>query len=162
MCRFFVVAVIAGGFLTGCTGGPVVPKTVPTGGVVQWKGKPLASAYVTFIAEDGQSAVGETDAQGQYKLTSHFGPKADAKGVVPRNYKVTVSKLVPPGTMTEEEYKQILTAANEAMAAGKVVARDKKPPQLVQLLPAKYSDTVKTELKATVGGEVKEFKFDLN
>ncbi len=145
--------------VTGC--GPGIPETVETGGAVTWEGKPLAGAYVTFVGEEGQTAVGQTDAEGKFKLTSHFSPKAEAQGVVARQYKVIISKMVPPGNMTEEEYKQIADAANAIVSKGGVVPAGKEPPKKVELLPPKYSDAQQTELTADANDEVNDFKFDL-
>lgn len=155
--RMFALWLLIG--LMGC--GPGVPETVVTGGSVLWQGKPLAGAYVTFIGEEGQSAVGLTDAEGRFKLTSHFGPNLEAKGVVARHYKVVVSKMVPPGSMTEEEYKKITDAANAVVAKGGALPTNQQPPDKVELLPPKYSDSSKTELTADASDEVNDFKFDL-
>lgn len=162
MGRWYSAIVLTGWLLLGlgCMA-PSIPETVSTGGSVLFQGKPLAGAYVTFIGEEGQSAVGQTDAQGQFKLTSHFGPKAEAQGVVARHYKVIISKMVPPGTMTEDEYKRISDAANAIVAGGGVVPQDKQPPPKVELLPAKYSDAANTELSADASDEINDFTFDL-
>lgn len=158
------LTVLAGGILllAGCWSGEIVPpETVATTGTVTWQGQPLARAFVTFIGEDGQSAVGQTDEAGKFTLTSHFGPRAEAKGVVPRDYKVTVSKMVPPGSMSEADYKQKLEAANAIVSAGGVLTPDKEVPPLVELLPAKYSDARQTELRADANDETNDFKFEL-
>ena len=148
------------GFLgAGCE--PAIPETVATGGTVLWQGKPLAGAYVTFAGEEGQSAVGQTDAEGKFKLTAHFSPKAEAQGVVARHYKVIISKMVPPGTMTEEQYQKISDAANAIVSKGGVVPAGQEPPKKVELLPAKYSSAEKTELTADASDEINDFKFDL-
>jgi len=61
-------------------------KLVDGGGIVKYKGAPLAGASVTFIPKNGPVATGTTDLNGKFKLTT--GAMA---GVAVGDCKVTVS-----------------------------------------------------------------------
>jgi hypothetical protein len=157
-----VPLVLAGtvlGLASGCGQGP---KLVPVTGTVLYRGQPLAGATVVFVPRGEPSgpallATGLTDAEGRFSLRTHVGPAVTREGAVPGGHRVTVSKFVPPGGMTEEEYQQKVAAAGQAVysATGSVPAK-------VQLVPPRYSDSQKTELAATVtAGGNNDFPFDL-
>lgn len=149
--------------LAGCsTEGPTVPKVTAVTGTVTLDGQALAGAAVTFTHSSGASGVGVTDAQGHYELVSYYGPRTEAKGVVPLDYQVTISKFVPPKGMTQEEYQAKVDAANQISATGAVPTPAQQAPALQQLLPPQYSSPGKTELKATVTAPGKnQFDFQL-
>ena len=74
----------------GCSPSDPNRKTVPVKGVVLYKGKPLEKAYVTFFQpEANRSAIGETDAEGRFTLTTFV----EGDGALPGSHKVTVRKL---------------------------------------------------------------------
>lgn len=58
------------------------------GGVVTFKGAPLADASVTFIPESGPVAIGTTDLSGKFKLSTGIRP-----GAAIGNCKVTVTLM---------------------------------------------------------------------
>ena len=74
--------------LTAC--GPAPLPTHPVSGTVTKKGQPVAGAAVTFVPDsaDGRSAVGVTDANGAFKLTT----QEQDDGAMLGSYKVTVAK----------------------------------------------------------------------
>lgn len=126
----------------GCGQKTAGPKTYPVTGAVTLKGEPVAGATVTFHGADGKStAVGTTDAKGQYTLTA--GPAG--QGALAGKYQVAIVK-----------YK----AAEPAPAAkgGEYVPPDPNqppPPAPENLLPAKYADPKTSALTADVqpGGQ---------
>jgi hypothetical protein len=81
-------------FMMGCgkSVDPNRPKTVKAGGVVLYNGQPVEGATVTLVPADNgpRGAVGKTDAQGRFVLTS-FDPN---DGAVPGKYYVGIAKVV--------------------------------------------------------------------
>jgi uncharacterized protein (TIGR03067 family) len=73
-------------------GDKIEKKLAPVVGKVTLNGQPLAKATVEFVPLDkgGQRAMGTTDENGDYKLTT--GGKKE--GVVPGKYRVVISKKV--------------------------------------------------------------------
>ena len=124
--------------LPGCapSGIPEGPAPVPVEGTVTLDGQPLAGASLMF----GQSAFGETDANGHYELSAAGGKK----GCPPGEYQVVIEKWVMPDG---SPYK---SADMSPMDAG-----------AKQELPAKYTNMETTELKATVPAEGGTFPFEL-
>ncbi len=140
--------------VTGCGGGL---SPIPVSGTVTHKGKPVEGATVTFVRgtgslTNGEMAMGVTDASGRYELTSHFGPQTSGSGAVAGEYKVTVSKLVPPNGMTDAQYKVLTDAAARASERGAALPPERRPPPLAESLPPKYSSQTTTQLNAKVGG----------
>ncbi len=97
---------LAGGIAAaGCTRrrgprGPARMPTVPAGGVVTFRGKPVAKASVVFLHEGGSaSAVGTTDAEGRFTLTTY----ARDDGAPVGKYAMTVATVdtteVEPGVL---------------------------------------------------------------
>lgn len=151
----------------GCGGSKILPSATAVTGTVQYQGKPLAGATVTFSAKEGnlasgRIAMGTTDAQGRFRLQSYAGPTESVEGSVPGTYRVTVSKYVPPQGMSDADYQAKVKAEEEAMQKKGIVAPNEKAPQRIELLPAKYSDPQKSQLSATVAKDGKnDFSFDL-
>ncbi len=152
-------------WLTGC--GPKRAATKPVTGTVVYRGQPLDGANVLFsrgsrnIAE-GEVAMGKTDAQGRFTLTTHFGSATDSKGAPEGKYEVTISKRVPPKGVSESQYRAMVEAANKIGESGAPVPPDKQPPALVEMLPEHYSVVGKSKLSAdiTAGGKT-DFEFKL-
>ena len=145
---------------SGC--GPSGPKVVTAKGTVLYQGKPLVGATVTLLPKDEQSGPvlainGSTDAEGRFSLKTFVSATAPSEGVPPGEYRVTISKYVPPNGMTEEEYQEKVKAEENA-----VRTKQNHLPNKVESLPPKYSDGKKTELKASIpGGGNGDLKFDL-
>lgn len=124
--------------LAGCPSTSTRPEVelVPVEGTITLDGQPLASASVMFGQGD---AVGETDANGHYKLA-----RGDRKGVPVGDYQVVVEKWV---TEDGSPYKSDEMSPMDAGAK--------------QEVPAKYSNMESTELKATVAAGGGTFDFEL-
>ena len=124
----------------GCGGGGAAKpaKTYPVSGVVKYKGQPVAGATVVFSlsGEKPRTAMGQTDAEGRYKLGT-FQP---GDGAVEGPQAVTITK---------EE----------------VVEADPKTgivPKPKHLLPIKYTDIGTSPLTATVtAGKNENVDFNL-
>jgi hypothetical protein len=151
----------------GCSGGgdPNRPKTYPVSGTVKLNGVPVDGATVTFqLTEGKESAIGSTDAKGNYSLSS-FSPN---DGAVAGQYKVSISKFeaekpsakvtaLPPGQIASGELDASYAPPSVSPAGGKGGAAGPK-----NLLPVKYANPDSSALRALVsdkGGNT--FDFDL-
>lgn len=162
---FFAVSLVSLLVTAGC-GGSNLPDTSPVTGTVLYKGEPVEDATVLFSRgsrnmSEGEVAIGKTDAEGNFVLSTHVGSQTDVKGAVPGTYEVTFSKGVPPPGISETEYYAKLEAANEISATGRMVPPDQQPPPLVELFPKQYSASRQSELSAEVVNEPNHFEFDL-
>lgn len=133
--------------IVGCGVGDNRPARAPVSGTVTLGGNPVEGALVTFVpkSKDGESAVGTTDASGQYVLTTF--ERGD--GAVPGEYFVKVAKYeaydVPVDNgenmeFSEEAYEQAYTAPDE----------NEVPQGPKNLLPAKYADSYNSGLEYVV------------
>jgi hypothetical protein len=91
--------------LAGCAQGVKGPKTVPVSGKVTYKDAPLANATVAFVQEAKAeekmyTGTGQTDDQGNYKLSSFVTPSKPIDGAVPGKYMVTITKYSTPSGPT--------------------------------------------------------------
>jgi len=140
-------------------------KIVPAAGTVLYHGKPLAGATVTFSptakADPGQRvmvAVGTTDDQGHFTLQTRLAGKDTRPGSAPGDYRVLISKFVPPEDMSEAEYKKLIEEQHEAKLQGQAVG---PPQEKVESLPD-YASAKESKLEATVPPEGKtDFLFEL-
>jgi hypothetical protein len=83
--------------MTGCSS---KHSTVSATGTVLHKGKPLEGASVMFGRGGrditmGEIAIGKTDADGRFALSTYIGPQEDLKGAVVGKYDVTISASSP-------------------------------------------------------------------
>jgi len=163
---FFFAASIGLLVLNGCNG-PRLPETSPVDGTVLYQGKPVENATVIFSRgsrsmANGEVAMGKTDAEGKFILTTHVGSEADVKGAVPGQYQVTVSKHIPPPGMSESEYQAKAEAVNKIAEEGGMATPDQQLPETVEMFPAKYSAAGQSEITAEVTlGQPNHFDFDL-
>ena len=135
--RGWSCATLATAFIVGCcavitAGCGSSDGLVPVAGMVQLDGVPLDRTAVTFLATSpgaGPGGIAITDASGRFVVHSPQGKRGMAAGT----YKVTVSRREPKTPVTE---------------GSAVIDSD-----LVEHLPAKYSDPEKTELTATIGAQ---------
>lgn len=138
--------------------------TVPAGGRVLFKGKPVAGAVVTFVSSGGETRVagGETDADGRFRLTTHAGPRQASPGAVPGGHRVVVQAFVPPDGMTEQAYQRRLDDHHAKVEREGFLAAGEPPAARVPALPTKYSDLSRTTLEARVVADgPNDFTFEL-
>ena len=126
--------------LIGCGGGDG-PQVVPAGGIVNYKGKPIARINVMLMPEgikDGMIAEGTTDANGKFSLQT----KEPGDGAMVGNYKVSF-KFVPEEVPAMPGFE----------GAKKVVSP----------IPEKYADPNKSNKTAVVDKDKSKnnFTFDL-
>jgi len=151
--------------LSGC--GPSLPATKPVTGTVLYHGKPVEGATVLFMRgsrniAEGEMALGKTDANGRFELTTHFGSQTGGKGAVVGQYEVTISKKVPPPGISEAKYQAMVEAANRIAETGAGVPPHLLPPELVEMFPPQYSMVGKTTLKREVtAAGPNDFEFKL-
>jgi hypothetical protein len=140
-----VAMVLFTGLLGGCHRGPSV---VPVTGTISYEGKPLEGATVMFVPQGDSSgtllAFGQTDAEGRFRLRTNVGSKASHDGAVPGEYRVAISKYVPPRGMSEADYEKKIAAAEH-----QIYSENSAVPAKVELL-SKYADTKKSTLSASV------------
>jgi hypothetical protein len=86
----YALVFAAGTSLVGC--GPAMPPTAPTKGTVLYRGDPLPNARVVFTPEEGRPAVGTSDAQGRFMLSTF----QENDGAVPGRHRVAVMAGDPP------------------------------------------------------------------
>lgn len=115
------------------------PPVYPATGVVEYQGKPVAGAAVTFLSgkDDGsdpnaQVAYGHTDSAGRFRLRRY----REYEGAVAGEYRVTVVKIEYVDTTPENPDP----------------GRD-YPPIERSVLPARYRDASSSGLEATVKPE---------
>jgi hypothetical protein len=127
-CSGLLVLLIAA---AGCGKG----GTVPLRGIVKLDGRPLPNATVYFIAQDskGRDALGTTDADGVFRLST-FEPD---DGAFPGSYKVIVR--LP----TKAEPELVAASPAEAMDAPSAGRKQNRPSVT---LPPRYSQPGQTIL----------------
>ena len=108
--------------------------TVPLHGAVKLDGRPLAGATVYFIAQDpgGRDALGSTDANGEFRLST-FEP---GDGAFPGSYKV----IVRPA---QADTGVVAGSPAEAMQAPGAGQRPNRPSVII---PPRYSQPGQTIL----------------
>jgi hypothetical protein len=107
---------------------------VPVSGVVEFDGKPLEGATVTFFCrEKDRYAVGQSDTEGRFQLTT----KSPGDGAVPGEHQVMISKMVL------EEHMHIPPGQPKP---------DRPDPKgrFRWVIPQKYGDFTRSGLTATV------------
>jgi hypothetical protein len=122
------------------------PATHRAGGVVEYQGKPLSRATVTFVARDESrgkelSAVGFTDDRGHFQLKT-FRP---GDGAIAGSHRVMVEKQSLADGQSDNERP---TASREEYEAQRAAAAVR--PKLVRVLPGKYSSFDTSGLTADV------------
>jgi hypothetical protein len=129
-----VVALVLVG--AGCGGN----SPVSVRGTVTLDGQPVEGATVLFLPEGGgRQATGQTGADGSFRLTT-----IDANdGAFPGNYKVVVQYTQGVEAPPAGNVRDAMQGQEKARKAAKKVA-----PKYV--IPARYSDPGKTELRQAV------------
>ncbi len=143
--------------LVGCGGVGVPP--VPVSGKVQWQGKPVADATITFLSKTGgRSASSRTSSDGTFTLTTN----KTGDGAPPGDYAVTIAKVEAKGGGSAgvdiskgdfgADYGQMMGAAGT-----NTMSKARK-----DVLPAKYANPEQSGLiRTVVKGEENSFDFDL-
>lgn len=145
-------------FPAGCSDG-----SISASGTVTHQGKPLEGAQVTFIPEpvsgERPIATAMTGPDGHFTLQTNLPGGKTLTGVLAGNYRVTISKFVPPKGMTEAEYQK---AAEKGGGESDVYNPKAVIPERIQLIPKEYSQTASTKLTATVDASTSNtFTFDI-
>ncbi|NLX57002.1 MAG: DUF4198 domain-containing protein [Planctomycetaceae bacterium] len=155
----------------GCNKGTTSVGAVPVSGVVLLDNEPAVGVTVSFSPDDpkkGMAAVGTTDSQGRFKLTTRVA----GDGAVPGEYTVTITKSAAKatgtatvatmsdprgsatGVLSPEQQKEVL----EKMKA----AQNQKADTSASDIPAKYASRDTSDLKASVtAGGQNEFTFPM-
>lgn len=155
-----VVWAIAAMLAAGCSNGAPKPKTVRVTGKVLYKSQPVAGASVAFLGSgpNTPSAMGKTDAQGVFELTT-IDP---GDGAVPGTYQVTVTKMVPSksGAGASKGPMSMEDAAKRATPTGPAKEADASEGSL---LPERYARASTSNLSFVVKeGEKNDFPIELN
>lgn len=134
----------------GCSKGPQLGSV---SGVVTMDGKPLPNAVVTFVpAAGGRAAIGQTDANGEYKLVF-----VGTTGALLGQHRVSVTTAPktqgssPSGKMNEEEYRKQAMGGQDSAAYNTA--------QVVEPIPERYN--TKTELMKEVKSGQNTINLDL-
>ncbi len=154
-----LVGTLAVSAAVGCGGGGKPLEVVPVSGKITYKGQPVEKAIVTFTTEASpRTAVGTTDAQGEFKLTTINSND----GAVAGEHMITVAKMPEPGAAgtpqinSPEDYTKLMEQQGP---------RNTKPPGKAtndKSIPAKYGNPTQSGLKRTVvKGEQNSFTIDL-
>jgi hypothetical protein len=125
------------GSTCGCGSKRELPETVPIQGKVTYGGHPVPKGTITFQPDSGQTATGEIQPDGTYRL----GTFAEKDGAVPGHHKVMI----------------IANDADPTKMPGS--SPGYKPPK--DLVPKKYAQLDTSGLEATVTKEQPTIDFDL-
>jgi hypothetical protein len=126
---------------------PAGPKLLPVTGRITVDGKPLPGAVVVFtpsFSDAGTHSIGETTADGSFALSYLYRP-----GTAAGDYRVMVSYLLGPNGKPVGLEERSADVVSDAMMHAR------------EIIPARYSDYRKTELRATVTRKALRFDFDL-
>lgn len=129
------------------------PKTVRAGGVVTYKGVPVAGAHVSFLG-DGKipPAMALTEANGEFTLTTNM----PGDGAVAGNHQVTVTKMLPGAKKSGPQ-----DTSMEAMAKA-AQTPDTDASQTLSMLPEKYASATTSGLNFKIEeGKENTFKIEL-
>jgi len=138
---------------------------VSAGGTVTFNGGPLAGATVSFLPEKGPIAFGTTGQDGSFKLSSGItqgcavGPaKVAVRMIIPDEKSTSTGSLDPTSAKTPEQLKEISSQmANMTMEHQK----KEKSKSKVALIPDRYKDADKSNLKFTVESDASKNNFKI-
>ncbi len=147
--------------IVGCGDGASV-KVYPASGTVNYKGKAVDDAVVTFSisGKEGQPSTiigtGTTDKQGRFKILTTIEGNKTLEGAVEGSHQVLVAKYVLPKGWTEERYAEAQALETKIMQEQGIVPPDKQAPLRVSMFSPK-------QLSANVepGGK-NDFTFELD
>jgi hypothetical protein len=146
--------------LAGCGGSDTTGRqpVYKVSGTVTLNGAPLDGAIIAFAPQDGQpTAVGKTDAEGKYQLTSYdFGDGAAAGA-----FRVVINKTVaaPAGggakVLGGDDHEAAEAAASTHSADSEIASVN-------SAIPSQYTSSVDTPLIAIVENDKENnFPFEL-
>lgn len=137
---------------TGCGGSG--PKLAKVTGKVTLKGQPIKGANVQFQPENGPMAIGITDDQGSFTLTTN-GRAGAPVGLC----KVSVSKpaAAPTSSMPANPTPEDMAKMASAAAKGGGLKRTEPPKSEV---PEKYGDPSQSGLTADVSSNAADNNFE--
>lgn len=144
-----ILAILA----AGC--GPGGPPLYTAGGVVTYKGQPVEGATVNFAYDDGNAAIGATDAAGKFQLILMGSNRAGAavgKGTLTVTKMTGGTAIAGPGKSggpSAEDRKKIEDEMKEKMMQGRGGPLVKLEPAKSEL-PQKYGDPGTSGLKFEV------------
>jgi hypothetical protein len=121
-------------------------------------GKPVEGALVSFVPDDSKSrsAVGTTDAQGNFKLTT----EVNGDGALPGSYKISITKWDRPPL----DLPEVKNASDSAAMDAIYTAKEKmgKQPPAKNAIAAQFANAAGSGLTATVKESgTNEFKFEV-
>ncbi len=134
--------------LTGCGGDadPGRQPVFPVTGTVTMHGAPLGGATVAFAPQAGQpTAVGKTDAEGKFTLTTY----AYGDGAAAGSFRVVISKTIAePSTAVEDsgdhEADEEAAGIHDAASAEGDAGAEMVPPQYASAEDTPFTVEVKT------------------
>ena len=151
--------------IVGCGSGGNEPKLVAADGVLTYKGAPLWEATVVFVPEKGPVAMGRTNLEGKFELST-----GTRRGAIPGPCKVAISLLSSEGADSSDvdAISKLARTPEEAQAQFKKISEmqkkmatgpQKKP---VSVIPEKYLKAETSNLSYTIqaNGD-NHFKIDL-
>jgi len=155
----------------GCGSGvPSGPRLAAAGGIVKFKGSPLAGATVTLVSsEKGTIATGVSDAEGKFNLTtagSNGAPVGTCKvsvtaagegQAVPADARAALDPSKRPST--PDEAKAMMQKQNDAMKTSMMDAGKKKAKSAI---PDKYMKADTSGLTVTVTDDPSKNQFTLD
>ena len=147
----FAIPVICGLAMSilGCgSGGPAPIPLYKTKGVVTYKGQPVKGATVIFEPEKGTTATGQTDANGEFVMTT-----SGRSGVAAGKSKVMIMKAAESDGADVSKLK---AEDLRDMSTGKRPMINTKK----GTVPAKYGSPATTPLEAGVDKNEASNKFD--
>ena len=132
-------------------------------GIISYNGEPVEGAMVTFqpLAPEGEGGSGLTDSSGRFTVLSSRAVGRQS-GIRPGEYRVLVSKLIPPppdpdegaflrGEISSDEFER--RQSRRGASGGAIFINE---------LPEKYSDPRTSGLQITVNDRRNEpFNFNL-
>lgn len=144
--------------LLGCGGGANGRRDVyPVSGTIKFAGAPVIGAVVSFTPRDGQpAAVGRTDDQGHYVVTTYEGGDGAAVG----SYAVIVMKFAAKAEVNDLDASHSPDGSTP-IDSGHNASSAQSTGDEGALLPPIYADSSTTTLSAVVKAEANEFNFEL-
>lgn len=155
MFRFVIRIICLSVMATACIGcgDSDGVKLAKAGGTVTMQDAPLSGANVTFIPESGPVAVGQTDDQGKFTLST-----GGRSGAPVGNCRVSIQLSAPSDDLSSLSSEEQMRELTKQMGAtqGKFGEKDQK-----SLVPEKYSKAETSGLAFTVSSDASENDFKI-